>query len=318
MSILLFILLLIVTFGVILYFLRPTTTETAVQQHLEHIIEESRAVEGDGTTILKRKRLSAVPWLDELIREIPGSVELARLIRQAGQDWQVSSVFLLSVVLVVVVAWVASTAIPSTILSTIFGILAGLAPYVYLFIRREMRFRHCDALLPDAVDLMARGLRAGHAVPAVLEMVGREIGEPLAGEFRILHEEQNLGLPLRDAMLNLVDRVPRDDMRFLATAVLLQKETGGNLALILDKTAAVARERARLYGQLRIYTAQGRITGWILCLAPFIMFGLMSFINWKYESILFTNPIGLKIVYVGLFMMFLGVLIIRKIIDIKV
>src|SRR5713101_8940644 len=276
MSILLFILLLIVTFGVLLYFLRPTATETAVQQHLEHI-EESRSVEVDGTTILKPEALSATPWLDELIRDIPGSVELARLIRQSGQKWQVSSVFFFSVILMVGVAWVASTAVPS-VLSVIFGIMAGLTPYLYLYIRREIRFRKCDTLLPEAVDLMARGLRAGHAVPAVLEMVGKEIGEPLAGEFRILHEEQNLGLPLRDAMLNLVDRVPRDDMRFLATAVLLQKETGGNLALILDKTAALARERARLYGQLRIYTAQGRITGWILCLAPFIMFGLVSFV----------------------------------------
>jgi len=316
MSILLFILLLIVTFGVLLYFLRPTATETAVQQHLEHI-EESRAVEGDGTTILKLEALSATPWLDELIRDIPGSVGLARLVRQSGQKWQVSSILFFSLVVAVVVAWIASTAMPSG-LSTIFGIMAGLTPYLYLYIRREMRFRQCDALLPDAVDLMARGLRAGHAVPAVMEMVGKEIGEPLAGEFRILHEEQNLGLPLRDAMLNLVDRVPRDDMRFLATAVLLQKETGGNLALILDKTAALARERARLYGQLRIYTAQGRITGWILCMAPFIMFGLMSFTNWKYESVLFTNPIGLKIIYVGLVMMLLGILIIRKIIDIKV
>ena len=316
MSILLFILLLIVTFGVLLYFLRPTPTETAVEQHLERI-EESRAVEGDGTTILKREALSATPWLDELIRDIPGSVGLARLVRQSGQKWQLSSILFFSLVVAVVVAWIASAAMPSG-LSTIFGIMAGLTPYLYLYIRREMRFRQCDALLPDAVDLMARGLRAGHAVPAVLEMVGKEIGEPLAGEFRILHEEQNLGLPLRDAMLNLVDRVPRDDMRFLATAVLLQKETGGNLALILDKTSALARERARLYGQLRIYTAQGRITGWILCMAPFIMFGLMSFTNWKYESVLFTNPIGLKIIYVGLVMMLLGILIIRKIIDIKV
>jgi len=316
MSIFLFILLLVVTFGVLLYFLRPTATETAVQDHLEHI-EVSRAVEGDGTTILKPEALSATPWLDELIREIPGSVGLARLVRQSGQKWQVSSVLFFSLVVTVVVAWIASTAIPS-VLSMIFGIMAGLTPYVYLYIRREIRFRQCDALLPDAVDLMARGLRAGHAVPAVLEMVGQEIGEPLAGEFRILHEEQNLGLPLRDAILNLVDRVPRDDMRFLATAILLQKETGGNLAMILDKTAALARERARLYGQLRIYTAQGRITGVILCIAPFIMFGLLSMVNWKYEQILFTDPMGLHVIYVGIGMMVLGILIIRKIIDIKV
>ena len=133
-----------------------------------------------------------------------------------------------------------------------------------------------------------------------------------------MHEEQNLGLPLRDAMMNLVDRVPRDDVRFVTTAILLQKETGGNLAVILDKTAALARERSRLYGQLRIYTAQGRITGWILCAAPFVMFGVLSAFNWKLERLLFTDPTGLKTVYVGLFMMIVGILIIRKIIDIKV
>ena len=317
MMTLLFILLLAVTFMVLLYLLRPTMTETAVQQQLEHI-EESRAVEGDGSTILRRQALSASPWLDQIIRDIPGSLRLAQMIRQAGLKWQVSSVMLGSAGLGIVVAWIASLNIPSTVLSLIFGAIAASLPLLYLYVVREVRFRKCDALLPDAVDLMARGLRAGHAVPAVLEMVGQEIGEPLAGEFRILHEEQNLGLPLRDAMLNLVDRVPRDDMRFLATAILLQKETGGNLAVILDKTAVLARERARLYGQLRIYTAQGRITGWILCIAPFIMFGLMSMVNWKYERVLFTNPAGLKVVYMGLGMMLLGILVIRKIIDIKV
>jgi len=317
MMTLLFILLLAVTFMVLLYLLRPTTTETAVQQQLEHI-EESRAVEGDGSTILRRQALSASPWMDQIIRDIPGSLRLAQMIRQAGLKWQVSSVMLGSAGLGIVVAWIASLSIPSTFLSLILGAIAASLPVLYLYVVREVRFRKCDALLPDAVDLMARGLRAGHAVPAVLEMVGQEIGEPLAGEFRILHEQQNLGLPLRDAMLNLVDRVPRDDMRFLATAILLQKETGGNLAAILDKTAFLARERARLYGQLRIYTAQGRITGWILCIAPFIMFGLMSMVNWKYERVLFTNPAGLKVVYMGLGMMLLGILVIRKIIDIKV
>src|SRR6266478_466131 len=317
MIILWFILILIVTFAVLVYFLRPTATETAVQQRLESI-EENRAVEGDSTTILRQQALSATPWLDEFLREIPGSVELAKLIRQAGQTWQVGSLLLLSLMVIVGVASLAALAIPNIVLSVLFGIAVGLSPYVFLFIARERRFRQCDAQVPEAADLMARALRAGHAMPAVLEMVGKEIAEPLAGEFRIVHEEQNLGLPLRDAMLNLVDRVPRDDVRFVVTAILLQKETGGNLAVILDKTAALARERSRLYGQLRIYTAQGRITGWILCAAPFVMFGVLSAFNWKFERLLFTNPTGLKAVYVGLFMMVMGVLIIRKIIDIKV
>ena len=317
MMTLLFILLLVVTFAVLLYFLRPTATETVVQERLDHI-EESRAIEGDGSTILRRQPLSASPWLDEIIRDIPGAVDLAKMIQQAGMHWQVSSVMLGSAGLGIFVAWMASLGVPSVLLCLVLGAIAGGLPLLYLYILREIRFRRCDALLPDAVDLMARGLRAGHAVPAVLEMVGKEIGEPLAGEFRILHAEQNLGLPFRDAVQTLVDRVPRDDMRFLATAILLQKETGGNLALILDKTAALARERRRLYGQLAIYTAQGRITGWILCIAPFIMFGLLSAVNWKYEKVLFTNPTGLKVVYVGLGMMLLGILAIRKIIDIKV
>src|SRR6266852_2230771 len=316
MTILLFILLLIVSFLVMLYFLRPTVTETAVQQHLESI-EENRAVEGDGPTILKRQALSATPWLDELLRDLPGTVNLARLIRQSGQTWQVSSFLLLSLVVTVIVASLASLAIPSIALSVLFGIASGSLPYVFLVIARERRFRKCDAQVPEAVDLMARALRAGHAVPAVIEMVGREIAEPLAGEFRIVHEETNLGLPLRDAMLNLVDRVPRDDVRFVTTAILLQKETGGNLAVILDKTAALARERSRLRGQLNIYTAQGRITGWILCIAPFIMFGLISLVNWNYEKTLFTEPLGLKIIYFGMAMMVIGILVIRKIIDIK-
>src|SRR5215469_12258438 len=165
---------------------------------------------------------------------------------------------------------------------------------------------------------MARGLRAGHALTAVLEMVGNETGEPLSKEFKKLTEEHSLGLTLREAVMNMVERLPRDDARFLGTAILLQKETGGNLAVILDKTAFVARERARLRGQLKIYTAQGRITGWILCIMPFCMFGLLSLLNWNTEKVLITDEYGIDAVYTGLVLMVLGVLTIRKIIDIKV
>jgi tight adherence protein B len=318
-AVLLFVLLLLISFGVLLYFLKPTRTESAVEQHLESI-KGSRdvGVAPDGTTILKQAPLSSNPVLDELIRLVPGSFGLARLIKQAGETWQVGTVLLASIAGLVLGGWIASFFLPTEAFSIVAGILLAASPFIYLYVKREIRFRKCDSLLPEAVDLMARGLRAGHAVNAVLEMVGREIGEPLAGEFRALAEEQALGLPLRDAMLNLIERLPRDDLRLLTTAVLLQKETGGNLALILDKTAALARERARLRGQLRIYTAQGRVTGWILCLAPFVMFGLISAVNWNYEKMLFTDPTGIHIVYFGAVLMVVGILVIRKIIDIKI
>lgn len=317
-AVLLFVLLLITSFGVLLYFLKPTPTESAVEQHLENI-KGSRglAVAPDGTTILKQAPLSSNPVLDALIRRIPGSLGLARLIKQSGKSWQVGTVLFSSLLALVLGSWIASFFMPTDVLGLVIGILLAASPIVYLYIMREIRFRKCDALLPEAVDLMARGLRAGHAVTAVLEMVGREVAEPIASEFRALAEEQALGLPLRDALLNLIERLPREEMRLLTTAILLQKETGGNLALILDKTAALARERARLRGQLRIYTAQGRITGWILCIAPFVMFGVISAVNWNYEKILFT-PEGTHIVYFGAVLMVIGILVIRKIIDIKI
>ena len=317
MIVLLFIVVLILSFLVLLYFLKPTAAETAIEQHLTGI-EEGRMASADGTTILKREVFSTTPWVDELIRQIPGSLELSRLIKQAGQKWQVNVVLMASAAMALLGWWIASLAISSFGLSIIIGLAIGAAPYIYLYVAREIRFVRFDATLPEAVDLMARGLRAGHAVTAVLEMVGNEVADPVGTEFRAMHEEQALGLPLREAMINLVDRIPRDDVRFLATAILLQKETGGNLAQILDKTAAVMRERARLRGQLRIYTAQGRITGWILCTAPFAMFGLISLVNKNYEKPLFSDPLGIKMIYTGLIMMVIGILAIRKIIDIKV
>jgi tight adherence protein B len=318
-AVLLFVLLLVISFGVLVFFLKPTPTESAVEQHLENI-KGSRgvAVAPDGTTILKQAPLSSNPVLDQLIRRIPGSFSLAKLIQQAGKSWQVGTVLFASVLGLVLGGWIASFFMPTDAFSVVVGVLLAASPIIYLYIVREIRFRKCDALLPEAVDLMARGLRAGHAVSAVLEMVGQEVAEPIAGEFRALAEEQALGLPLRDALLNLIERMPRDEMRLLTTAILLQKETGGNLALILDKTAALARERAKLRGQLRIYTAQGRITGWILCLAPFVMFGVISSVNWNYEKMLLTDPTGIHIVYFGAVLMVIGILVIRKIIDIKI
>jgi tight adherence protein B len=240
------------------------------------------------------------------------------LITQAGKDWSFGSFTMFSLLAGLAAYGLASLFNASTLISVALGIGVAWAPYIYLYILREVRFSKFSDLLPEAVDLMSRGLRAGHSIQAVLEMVGNEIADPVGIEFRALHKEQTLGLPIRDAMVGLIKRVPLDDMRFLATAILLQKESGGNLAQILDKTSAVIRERARLRGQLRIYTAQGRITGWILGASPFFMFLIINLVNHNYEKTLFSDPFGLKLVYIGLGMMVVGILVIRKIIDIKV
>jgi tight adherence protein B len=313
---LLFLLILLLSFGIAFFMLRPSKTETAVQQRLDDI--QTTRAEETGRTILREEGYSSSAEFSQLVRDIPGGIYTHNLIRQAGQKWMVSSVMGVSLGATILTAWITSYFVPTLLLAVVAGVAAGAIPYLVLIIMREQRFRRCDALLPEAIDLMARGLRAGHALTAVLEMVGNETSEPLSTEFRKLSEEHSLGLTLRDAVMNMVDRVPRDDMRFLATAILLQKETGGNLAVILDKTAAVARERSRLRGQLKIYTAQGRVTGWVLCFMPFIMFGLLSAINWHFEKLLFTEPLGRSMVYFGLGLMAAGVFVIRKIIDVKI
>jgi tight adherence protein B len=314
---LLFLLLLVLIFGVLIYFLKPTSIEKAVEDQLARI-EEAQSGAGERSTNILKENAVRSTAIEEFAQWLPWSQSSARLIKQAGLDWSLSFVSLFSLIAGLVAYGLASWMNITTVISAAIGAAAACAPYIYPYVLREVRFAKFSDLLPEAVDLMSRGLRAGHSIQAVLEMVGNEIADPVGIEFRALHKEQTLGLPIRDAMAGLVDRVPVDDMRFLATAILLQKESGGNLAQILDKTAAVIRERARLRGQLRIYTAQGRITGWILGAAPFFMFGLLNLIKHDYEMALFKDPIGLKMVYFGLGMMVIGILAIRKIIDIKV
>ena len=314
--VILFALLLLAIFGVLVWILRPSRTEADVQRHLSEI----GAIHGDfeGSNILREETLSSVPLINNLLLRIKATSNLKLLIGQAGSTWTVATVLLSSLVAAVAVGWLSSFFVHDIILNLILAVAAGSAPYVYLLAKRSSRFRRFGDALPEAIDLMSRALKAGHAVTSMIEMVSQESPEPVASEFKIVFEEQNLGLPLRDAMLNLANRVPLDDVTFLVTAILVQKETGGNLAEILDKTAFIMRERMRLKGQLRIYTAQGRASAWVLCLLPFVMVLLMTLLNPEYERKLWTDPLGIRFVYVGLVMMGLGVLVIRKVIDIKV
>jgi tight adherence protein B len=314
--VLLFGLILLLTFGVLVWMLRPSKTEADIQRHLSNI-GGIYGTTADAATILKQESLSTVPFISDLLSKFPGATKLRLLIFQAGLTWTVAKLLAGSIVATAVAGWVASIFITFP-LSFFIAVAVGFAPYGFLLWKRSARFQRFGDLLPDAIDLMSRALKAGHATTSMIEMVAQETPDPVASEFRLVFEQQNLGLPIRDAILNLAERVPIDDVRFLATAILVQKETGGNLAEILDKTAVIMRERIRLKGQVRIYTAQGRVSGWVLCMMPFIMFLLLTLVHPEYERKLWTDPLGIRLIYVGLFMMALGVLVIRKIVDIKV
>lgn len=208
--------------------------------------------------------------------------------------------------------------LPSALLALVPAVVCAGSPFLMLRYQRSRRLREFNRHLPESIDLMSRALRAGHSLTAAIEIVGDESPEPVRSEFRAVYQQQNFGLPAREALVHLAHRIPLPELNFVITAILLQRETGGNLVEILDRTTAVIRERLRIQGEVRIYTAQGRLTGWILSLLPIAMFFLLSLANRGYTQVLVQDPLGRKLVYAGLSLMVVGGLAIRKIVNVKI
>jgi tight adherence protein B len=301
-----------------MYMTRPTREENELEKRLSRIDRPSTAASVNTADILKHEVFSELPIFNAILRRIKVSTDLNVLIKQANSNWTVGRLVTGSFLVFVVTSAVGFAWLHSVPLALVMGLAASTGPFIYLVVKRKARLHRFAMVLPEAIDLMARALRAGHAVTAAIEMVGREIQDPVGTEFRRVFEEQNFGLPLREALLNLASRVPVADLQFLVTAMLVQKETGGNLAEVLDKAGVVIRERSRLLGQLKIYTAQGKMTGWILGFLPFIVFAVMNILDPRYARTLIEDPIGRKAIYLGLGLMAAGVYSIRKIVDIKV
>jgi tight adherence protein B len=200
----------------------------------------------------------------------------------------------------------------------VFAILTGILPLLWLILRRRRRLRRFAKQLPDALELMARALRAGHSLSAGFHLVAEEMAEPISVEFNRVHEEQNLGIAMDDALQSLTERVPNLDLRFFATAVILQKQTGGDLAEILDKIGHLIRERFQIWGQVQALTGEGRLSGIVLLALPPLLFIAVWYLNPDYVMVLFTDPLGKKMLAVGVVMQVLGALVIRKIVNIKV
>jgi tight adherence protein B len=199
-----------------------------------------------------------------------------------------------------------------------FTLLAGSLPLIWLVMRRRRRLRKFAKQLPDALELIARALRAGHSLAAGFNLVADEMSAPIGIEFQRCYEEQNLGIPLDDALRSLTDRVPNLDLKFFATAVILQRQTGGDLAEILDKIGELVRERFRIWGQVQALTGEGRLSGIVLLALPPVLFATVWYLNPEYVMVLFTDPMGKKMLAGGVVMQILGALVIRKIVNIKV
>jgi tight adherence protein B len=273
-------------------------------------LSRSRAV----TDVRKVVLFSAIPWLNKLLMKLEFASQLRRMIYQAGLKWTVGRMTLMSLAAGILPGYGALLFTRSLALAIAAGIPLSMVPLGIVVILRRRRFNEFEEGLPKVLDMMVSALRAGHSFNAALGLAAREGPEPISSEFRICFDEQNFGLDLRHAMENLMTRVPLTDLRIAATAVLIQKETGGNLAEVLDNTSEVIRERARLKRQMRVHTAHGRMTGWVIGCLPFALFIVLYILNPQMESMLWKHEMGIKLLYGGGAMMVIGVLVIRKIV----
>jgi tight adherence protein B len=279
---------------------------------------ERRGEVSMGLKLARDEMLSSVPAVHRLMLHWAWSVRLQERISQAGLTMKAGKLILISACLFLGTAVIVGLFTPMLLVGLLIGICVGLIPYGVVMYLRQKRLRAFEERFPEALDLLGRAVRAGHAFTTGLEMIAKESPEPIAGEFRTTFEEQNFGLPLRDALLNMTERIPSIDVRFFVTALLIQKETGGNLAEILDGLARVIRDRFRIYREVRVRTAQGRLTAGILIALPIFMMLVLMVMNPNYMGVLFHDPKGMLALTVAGIMQVIGSLVIWKIIHIEV
>jgi tight adherence protein B len=269
--------------------------------------------------LLKGRASGELPWLDRTLMQIPRLAGLDRILEQAGLTMSVSRFVLISLAvglgaIVVIGVWLA----PPFWFRLGIGVGAGLLPYAWVAGRRRKRLTRIEQDLPDAVDLIARALRAGHAFPSALQMVGSEMMGPIATEFRITSEEVNFGVAIDAAFMNLATRVPSDDVRFFVIAVLLQRETGGNLAELLQNIAKLVRERFHLLGKVRVLAAEGKMSAWVLTGLPIATAFMINLVHPTFMAVLWKDPVGLKMVYACVLMMLFGIVWMWRTVKIRV
>jgi tight adherence protein B len=273
---------------------------------------------GERISILKQRRFSRHDLLDRTLHRVAVAHHIDQLLVQSGITWSVERFALWSLAsLVLGTLVVAGWPIPAPI-RAVLALLFVLVPLMLVRRARTRRLVRIEAQLPDAADFIARALRAGHSFTNVLQIVGNELPEPLSGEFRIAREEINYGVPMNEALHNMAERIPLTDLRYLIIAVLIQRETGGNLAEILTSISHIIRSRLKLAAHVRVLSAEGRMSAWILGLLPFALMGMLLVVNPGYVQVLWTDPTGIKLLWGALGMIGVGVVWLRKVIRIHI
>jgi tight adherence protein B len=266
----------------------------------------------------KDEQLSSIPWLNKRLLSIELAPYLRKMLSQADLDWSPGRVLIMTVAFCLLPSYFLFYMFQSYPIALLGGVVFGALPVGWVFFKRSRRFSAFEKHLPEALDLMVSGLRAGHSLLAAMALVSRECPEPVKSEFKICFEEQNYGLEMKLALENMLNRVPLQDLKITATAILIQKESGGNLAEVLDKTSHVIRERFRLKRQIMVHTAQGRLTGLVLTCLPIVLGVGIYFVDPDMISILWHRQIGIDLMWGAAGLIMLGGFVIYKIVNIDV
>ncbi len=309
----------VATFGLAAQFAAGGKRPEIVRRRLEALEKaHKRNKESVDLKLMRDELLSGLPWFHRLLLHWSGATRLRTLIARAGLKIKPGKLILIIGVMALGAYVLVGRIYGSTLLALVAGVAAGFVPTAIISFLCQRRLRRFEKHFPEAIDLLSRAVRAGHAFSTGLEMIGAELPEPVAGEFRVTFEEQNFGLSLRDALLNLADRVPLLDVRIFVTALLIQKETGGNLAEIMDNLGSTIRERFRILGEVRVRTAQGRLTAAILIALPPFMMLVLKTMNPGYLNVLFEDPWGLWMLAVAAGLQIIGSVILWKVVHIEV
>jgi tight adherence protein B len=280
--------------------------------------KSSDSESSDPLSFRKADNHSNIPLLDRLLQRLDVIPRIAMLLRQADLKWTPGALVLMSAAAFAIPGYIVNLKTGVLFIALGVGAVAGSLPLLFVWFKRIQRFGKFEQQLPEALDLIVSGLRAGHSLSSALGLVTRECQDPLAGEFRLAFDEQNFGLDMRTSLENLVKRVPLQDLKMAITAIIIQRESGGNLAEVLEKTSYMVRERFRLKKQVKVHTAQGRMTGIVLTILPIgLGFGLWI-VNPENESLLWTRAIGVKLLIGAACSLAIGTAFIQKIVRLKV
>lgn len=270
------------------------------------------------TRLLRQRMLSELPTVERYLQSMPRVRALDRVILQSGLEWTVAKLLLGSLGLAVL-GWMVMTVglHQSHLWGAVGALVFGALPVLFVHYKKGKRLARLERQLPDALDLITRALRSGHAFSASLKMAGEELPEPIAGELAAVHDEVNFGVSLEQALTHLGERVPLTDLRYFVVAVLIQRESGGNLTEILSNLSRLIRERLKLMARVRVLSSEGRLSAWILGLMPFFLAGVMNLANPEFMRPLWTDPIGISIVKYTLTLMLVGAVIMIKLVKIR-